>query len=1793
MSKKLILFEEENLEFQQKFYILMDLLITNQSSSRLESFLLLTVFYIQIISSFFSEYLGILEPKISKSDKILNHIEKLFRLKNLFNNNLGYYRIFELIVFIIILLLILHFFISVLFVTKNSFYSFNKKFINCYIKLFIYVGYNIIYDICFSSFCISSDDINRAIDRKQIQCLSQNKLIIILSIINIAVSLIFYIFINIYYNDSFYLSSSYYAKMSCHYDVFWGLNCLVISFILSQIKTFTKELFLLYNVVISVILFIYYINHYIYYDKFINILTGIFHLLYVWISILSLIFAYLDFREKGIIYIITSIFIYFFYFNIKNRIETNIFINTPFYKITNKFYLLHYFRKIYELINNVEGNKEDKSLLSGIIKMHLSECPNPNCLLKTKEDIYLPLTNKWNDKNKKPIEDDVFLKNFLIIIMNYFLFTEDCSADMYLNLSLYYLKVIGNFCQAIYFYKKVTELKLTLREEFSFIRLNIQISKELVEKLRSSNEQCTELEHLNTSMYFKYEELSQNFLDEINNDITFSLEFWKSFQIPYIEINKKIDFNKIFELTDKIRITKENIEIIWNNLMNIYSGINDLYELYLEYVEQINDDDLKKRDLESLRRKNDNYLDHVNSNYYSFLFNKETGILIVNGDKGKEGFIELANKETENIFKYTPFDLKGSNVIILMPKIFAKDHCKYMENYFKIGQKKLVDKNDLYTFAIDKDNSIIKIRIALKLFPILNDDVLFISLIQKENLDDIIFLDDKFNIQGMSMKLMKILRINNKCLFQNNEIPFYVICRKFVNFYNIFLKGKKKGIISEKKNTVIEEEGFQNKDGEIKQNDKKEHEDIEKEEIHENIEINENVELEYEIILPQFLIDYSEKTNKKEAKSAAQMLTIQTESEEEVSEIIEEFDEEDILLEEERNNNQGELKLRKITSLNRNKVSGEIVTPTPTPTPMGDTPTPGATPLSDTIEEESDMNNLEQNIVFNKESEEEKRYKMKMEQYVYLFNEGKINELEELIDNCNKNTSSIEYKFNFTFDKSRYGNKQISYIVRCIDNKIDAGQSSEESLGDIDPKAAKYKKEKAESIKPLFELLEDERKEILHLPEIFLNLSLENKKFQKLLQDCKNDLNIMSKTHGNKKDEILEDENSSQTSQTGFDNGLVKKNKIEEIRSNLMNNISNFYTLKYIKIIIYLVASLSIIFAGLYTIFFYPIYINLKESTNINIYLYQTTLWTTELISIFLNIRAIFKNQIIIKNESEKFQYLDFISEGKNLSQYYNFCISKSYSLIQKLFKHYGILEMEMAKYLPDLQLDNLYWDNLKISYADGNYKKFTNNTDDEESFSMAIGQLLSNSLTFVESSIFNTIENNIYFSMDKENFEKYFLYMSHLIIKNGYDNIRPNLFKKINKIPKLLAFYNISQINGVILLICFYLIAIIIFCIIYFILIHLTNKSMIDAMDKVSQIKKEKIEEIIKRIRLFNINLKKFVQKDTENKENSELYDDNDSKINSVIKDELNKDKNKKKQSSQISSLINNNGFNIDSKRYIPLYILRKSYIYSIVIPLVAIPLLVSIATLIYILIRNVNQLLLVQKFIFMKLIMTSSLTIEVKCFISDCQLINKIDIGDMEIVGLNQDVVKGINLFSKVKDFYNEKFLINACKAAITNETSEEYKNCLNDPLIETTNNTENFLKLMAELSFTLQNEFEINKRMNNDSSYSKNILYSNIKYLQMEKIFFNYFLPVEENFVKSIKDDMNSYLFYHKMILLFLILLLEILMILICIATRLILIKSLVHYLTISRCIMKILPTSVIINTPELESWIENKY
>ena len=117
-------------------------------------------------------------------------------------------------------------------------------------------------------------------------------------------------------------------------------------------------------------------------------------------------------------------------------------------------------------------------------------------------------------------------------------------------------------------------------------------------------------------------------------------------------------------------------------------------------------------------------------------------------------------------------------------------------------------------------------------------------------------------------------------------------------------------------------------------------------------------------------------------------------------------------------------------------------------------------------------------------------YHQKIKEYRNLFNQGKFSELENLIEECNKDSFSNEFKFNFTFDRMKYGENEVAYIVRCIDNKNDIGSNDQESAEDFDVKGAKYKKDKFEAIKPLYELFPEEKKEIIEMPEKFLKIPL-------------------------------------------------------------------------------------------------------------------------------------------------------------------------------------------------------------------------------------------------------------------------------------------------------------------------------------------------------------------------------------------------------------------------------------------------------------------------------------------------------------------------------------------------------------------------------------------------------------------------------------------------------------------------------------------------------------------------------
>ena len=1806
MAKEIYLFLKDELTFKEKFYKYMDILITNRSGSRFEAFFFMIINYAQLLSLFYAEQIQVFSSKNNKSDLVLITIEKIVRIKDLFQDNYRGFEIFEYCLFIVVILEILHFLLICLNVTNNSIYSLNKKINNFCIKIFLFLAYNIILDVSFSNFCLGNLENNPNFN-ENVKCGGKDKiLIIILSLILLIISFICHILLQIYYNESFLLSNSPYAKMFSNYDIYMDINCLINSILFTQVKFLSKEFFLIYNLIVSISMVVYYIKKYIYYDKYINTLAGIFHFIYAWTSIFSITFAYIYFNEKGIIYLISSLIVSSFYFNIKNKIENEIFYNTPIIKFKNTNYLLYYIKVLSDKIIRYDEKNENKAFLSGILQVLIDERPNDRCeeLLSSDNEIYLPSENKWRDPKKRNIDDVVYLKYFITVLLNFIIYNDCNCPDIFFNLSMYYLTVMNNYCEAMYYCQKINELKLNLAQKFTFVRLKLKISEALVERLKPADEKNILLENVNISMYYKYDDLSHNFIEEINNDIELSLEFWKIFKKSLKEPNFKINFNKVYKLTEKIQITKKNIDKMWNDLLKIYNGINEFFEFYNDYIEQINNDDLKKRDLDSIKKKAVNFNEHLNHNYYSVLFSNETGIMIANGEKGCEGIIKQYNKKIELIFNYNSSELKEINVCKLMPKLFDKQHSKYMERYFRVGYKKYMETRDFKTFGKDKNNSIIQIKIALKLLPILNYNVFFVGLIIKENINDIILIDENYNIQGMSSKLMKILNIDNIYLFQDNNIPFYVICKKFINFYNIFIRNKNKEkaleneITKKMTNNSDKEKKTEMQKYEEKEMATKIEETDREEDMHENLEINENVELEFEIKLPQFLVNFARKTSNKNAATLHKTLSMLSINNQDPIDEEEESNNENDNDNEISNDNENDLLVSESSKRLKmiDSTSNRLISTPNTPTPEGFTPIPTPTPNPDSnikrISLKSQINNK-----LNKKSEEEKICFEKIEEYQHLFNEGKFEELEDLIDSCNKDSSVSEYKFNFTFDKYKFGEDGLGYIVRCIDNRNQDGVSEEKSI-ELDSKAFKYKKEKANAIKPLFELLEEEREEILNLPEMFIKLSLEDSKFQELLDSCKNEIINMSKTQGGqKKDEVLEDENSSQTSHTGFDNGLVKKNRIEEIRSNLFKNVSNFYALKYIKILVSLISIFTIIFSIIFFIFL----VNLNQSiyyvSSIDLELFETTLWTTELISIFISLKTLFLKKVG-KNNNE---FLNFVTEEiKTNDDYYYYMENLAINLYNNSSYYYGQLEIRMPDYFSESELHSMFWDTINITYIKTDYIR--NNRNANKSFPTSIAQFLCNSINYLKK--FN-LTDNITFEYEKE---EYFNYLTYLIIENAYDNILPNLFIKLDKMPEVFTKYNKGKNKILYTIIIIYIVLMLFLCLFYFSMIHTINNSMTETFKKITKIKLEKIEETIKKIEIFSNDLKRFRDRDLINSDEQNVNDlrkddlsyKRDTTINTLDNNNPNNKKLNKKNAEETSSLVGSNGFNTDAKTYMPLTMVKEYLIHCVLFLFVLMGFVIPIYYFSITIIQNVNQLLLIVNYIYGKLISTSVNIIEVKCFISECNTSTILDYSKLKSTENIQEVIKGLKHFEKIEDYYNNKFLLNACEAAMdSNIEKERFKFCLNDSIIKSANNTDNIMKLIENIIDNIYKKEEMangtNKTLPNGTTvtFYKQLLFGDTTFQSIENIFYKYIFSVDGTFKNIVNTSLYTYLKYKKRVLALLIIIFALTMVAYNITFLIFTSPKLVYLLSVSRCVLKIIPTSVIINTPELESWIESKY
>ena len=1718
---ELKLFEKEEINFSNKFYILMNLLVSNQYNSFFEYFLFLLIFSLQMITSFFSENIKAYDIENNTSDKILNIIEKIVRGADILKDDKKFFEIFVYMINIYLITFITLFLHIILNTSFYDYYNLKHKIINIMIKTNLYVLFNVINSIFFLQLCF---DNKKNSNDSEIFCThKENIALFIVSLINmIIINLITFLGL-IFYTNCFFVESNPYSHIISFYDfLLFSIN-LILTITLNLVQEFKKTFFFIINILLGLVLIYYFISIMPYSNSKNNFIWLNIISFYTFTGIYSFIFNYINLSEKGLFLLISLIILCLIIKAYFKLFENKLFNKTPFYLISNNYFLLYYIREIYYKIIEIEFyNKKSQYFIIGIIQIHMIECPNAECITKKNSKLYLPINKEWSDRSKPFILDKIFLKFFILSVFEYFIKINYYCPQMILNISLYYLNVIGNYCKSFEYYQKVKYMKLNICEYFSLKRLEIKLRHKLNEQMYKNEKEFRNISKINFSLYFKYRNLSYTLYKEIINDINLNIKFWNNY-----EENKEIlDFNRLFLIIDLIQKSKKKVEQIWDNLFDIYIGINNEYELYLDYIEQINDDNNLKRYLETIGKKS--VEDNLEKNYYNILFSSETGICLLT----KDGIIKKVNKSFCEIFKCDYNKIIHSKINKFMPKLIQKNHDIFLNNFFENYNKKIVDK-EIFTYALTEDKYLIKISKITRIFPVLNNELYFMALINLENIEDIILIDNEFNIDGMSKLLYKKLRLKSN-LFNDYSIPFYVICKKFINFYKIFLKGKKNNVDDNNKNILNDSlysksnvNEFILEEKNLGENDFQEN----------NFEINENMELEYDITIPRF-VNILSKINSLSPEKQKDFFSGSYRD----NEILIEKNETFQISHKKKSTKKFDDKLNVLT------LNTESLTPS--------------------ILKKKIIPKINFNFINNEEKEENmniyedclKKLKLSKD---YFFNDN-YEYLENLIDNESKGDKIKKIKFNFTFQKVDFGNNYYYFLVRCIDNKDEDNFDSNSEMNLKNTNISYLVKNKICEFISIFEINPIEI-DIFNLNEKnFITIKNKDNNIQNLLKDELENMKLYSRVHGTKKENNdLLDENASQTSNSSFNNNLSRIEKINE-KKNLIHKQKKFVFLERFRKIPLLWFFISIFFGIL---IYYHFFILSEESQKISIFnneFYLMILYTTQIQNNFLDIYYLFINK------NNNFDINNYIGSNENYFDFLSQNILDIYKLSLTLINKY---ESNIHKYI-NMKKFNAWYQ----IYNEFYYNIYINSY---ENIPFIESQSLYNAYSFCKIIKYNSINYNSLTEDQKDEI----MYNRYQIIEICYNYLMPTLYSFL---PKF--FTNFLQYNKDLKKI--FIIIIIIYSLITFITIILIDVILFKGMyginsgfAKVDKIPKNMVSNVITKLENFKL----FYQNKFEDENNLYLIKKQDNQKEINIKKENNEEEenNNKEELNLINKNVNSNGFSFDSKKMKRINIIFQIQKLAIFILLTTSFMMIILFLNVDILIDRNSSIIYGETYMNQILLQLSTIFLTLKCTILKCNITTTLEYNIIEF-SYKTIMIKSLNKFPYLQDFYYNKYISDLC-ATIYDNSSDGYINCKNNEVILSMNNTPALIEIF---NFSMNEIFELyNKNLNNNESYDGFDIFNLSIYNLLISSYYNFLMPIAINqkdaFETSFKEEKNKRIKYFMILG---IIWISLMIYFLCYTLTKFLNKMKKIIIT-SMYFIKVIPTNYILKTPDLENWLEN--
>jgi len=499
-------------------------------------------------------------------------------------------------------------------------------------------------------------------------------------------------------------------------------------------------------------------------------------------------------------------------------------------------------------------------------------------------------------------------------------------------------------------------------------------------------------------------------------------------------------------------------------------------------------------------------------------------------------------------------------------------------------------------------------------------------------------------------------------------------------------------------------------------------------------------------------------------------------------------------------------------------------------------------------------------------------------------------------------------------------------------------------------------------------------------------------------------------------------------------------------------------------------------------------------------------------------------------------------------------------------------------------------------------YFEYFKNFPDNEAYPLSFSSILLNSQILIND--LNYFINGTYNKVDLTETETERInYQSYICINNAYKNFLPNNMNKIEELPKILQNYNDNSMKKIKIVIFVYAILIGFMCVLYTILLYVTNNYIRIGFEKISKIKEDKIDETIKKLENFNKELNVYKEKNYSekliNKDKIEIEDDENETF--LLNDKYS---NKKINNNNINNnyLENNNNYlygednnnnlliNIGKNKKSKLIIFTWAYLQPIILIIIVCSFLIPVYYLTHNLIVLTNEIIDIQTYLYENVIQSSCNLIYLKYyirFINEEDNINEITINNNFSL---REIITSISKFDKILKLYNT-MQTDVCSATFDKKSNSiQYIYCKNDKMITFVNNTN---AIFSEINEKVNDLLKLLNTYMNDDDYEPMSFYENDDLVDLEYLYYNYLVFVTDNIEKITLENQQDKLNNKKNItkIFYALVIIETIIFALIIWT--VFIKRIIYLLSVARFILKIIPINVIYNTQELQSWIDESF